>query len=119
MASSFNKDHAIIAQNATAPAAQLTAAIIGANPEHATTTESAKALFDNIRTHIFQGSLALAGGAADPVDEDPALISFNSGKMAGKTIAEAHAEDPTYITWVIEKGPNAYMKAKCKAFLGQ
>lgn len=57
----FNKDAAIIAQNATTPAANLAAAIITANPAHATTTESALALFDAVREHIYNGSLLLAG----------------------------------------------------------
>lgn len=117
--SGFQKDQAIIAQNAATAAGPIVAQIIGANPKHPTTVESALALFDRVRTHIYSGSMELAGGlpiaAAEP--ETPGDTVFNGGKHAGKTIAEVHAEDPSYITWSIDKGKNDFMRRACQAFL--
>lgn len=115
----YNKDQSIMAQNAATGAVRLVAAIIEANPAHPTTAESALALFDRVRVHIYNGSMTLAGGVPDAVatPESPGDLTFNYGKNKGKTIAECHAEDPTYITWVIDKGSNEYMRDACKAFL--
>lgn len=115
----FQKDRAIVAQNAATAAGAIVASIITANPKHPTTVESALTLFDRVRTHIFNGGMELAGGmptgAVTP--DDPGSVVFNYGKNKGKTVAQAHAEDPTYITWVIDKGNNDYMRDACKAFL--
>lgn len=141
----FNKDAAIVAQNATGPAAQLCAAIIMANPSHdgGTTTESALALFDTVRTHIFNGSMLLGGvenaveflnatpaprtsGGSKPSSGgggsrggNPGEVTFTVGKHKGKTIAEVHAEAPDYLTWCVENmaGKNDFLVGKIKAFL--
>jgi hypothetical protein len=137
----FNKDAAIIAQNATAPAAALAAAIINANPDHVTTTESALALFDQVREHIYNGSLMLAGVEsvvefldATPARREPAAhgggggsrnngdagsVAFNMGKHKGKTIAEVHNEAPDYLTWAVENMRNDYMVKQIRAYLNQ
>lgn len=129
----FNKDKAIIAQNSASVAANLTAAIIAANPEKATTTESALALFDTVRSHIFGGSVALAEEAAQapgpraaskpagaqsaaPATGDPGDVTLTMGKHRGKTLAQVDNEDPTYLTWILEKGTNAELKSAVRAY---
>lgn len=131
----FNKDAVIVAQNATMPAVQLCCAIIGANPDRATTTESALALYDTVHQHIFTQSMLMGGvdsveafleaspsSAGTRTSTDPGAVTFRgSGKHAGKTIADVHAEDPEYLTWAVsDKGlRNSYMVGQIRAFLGQ
>lgn len=132
----FNKDAVIVAQNATMPAVQLCCAIIAANDSKPTTTESALALYDQVHQHVFEQSMLMGGVdsvesflEAEPApsrgtrtNSDPGSVAFRgSGKHAGKTIAEVHAEDPEYLTWAItEKGlRNQYMVQQIRAFLGQ
>lgn len=146
MPNRFNKDAVIVAQNATIPAVQLAAAIITANPERVTTTESALALFDEVRTHIFEGSMALAGvedieafidtvpsrapsgrggsGGGAPRNngggnQAPGDVAFNVGKHKGETIAQVHESDPEYLTWAVDKMRNDFMVTRIKSFLAE
>lgn len=141
MGNKFNKDAVIVAQNATIPAVNLAAAIITANPERVTTTESALELFDAIRTHIFEGSMALAGvedveafidampsrapsrGGAPRSNgggnQSPGDVTFNVGKHKGESIAAVHASDPEYLTWAVEKMRNDFMVTRIKSYLAE
>jgi len=136
----FNKDAVIVAQNATAPAVNLAAAIIEANRERPTTTESALRLFDEVHTHIFNHSMLLGGvesvveflnakpapqssgprgttrPSSAPSSRNPGDTVVNMGKHKGKTIAEIHDEAPDYLTWLVEKGNNDFLRRQITAF---
>lgn len=142
----FNKDAVIVAQNATMPAVTLAAAIMAANPEHATTTESALRLYDAVHSHVAEKSMQFGGVEsledfleAEPASNsrgprgnttsptrqgapsggDPGSVQFNSGKHRGKSIAEVHASEPDYLTWAVEKLRNEYMVGRISAYLAQ
>lgn len=136
----FNKDAVIVAQNATAPSVALTAAIIAANPDKATTTDSALRLFDEVHTHIFNHSMLLGGvenaveflnakpapqssgprgttrPSSAPGSRNPGDTVVNMGKHKGKTIAAIHEEAPDYLTWLVDKGNNDFLRKQIQAF---
>ena len=140
---SFNKDHAIIAQNSATAAATIYSAI---GPQ-----EWSKEIYEQIRTDIFSGSLALAGAEtvvqtfeapssvadiarqAAPAGETPfppagggfsasgggtagaTVLKF--GKHRGKTIAQVASEDPGWLDWASQNTNNDFVKTKIREFL--
>lgn len=54
-----------------------------------------------------------SGGGSDA---GGVVIKF--GKMKGKTIAQAHAEEPDYVQWLGESSNNDFIKGKVQEFLG-
>lgn len=127
---SFSKEHAIIAQNAATAAATLLQG-----------TSVTMEQFEEVRTSIFQGSLALAGAEsvvqvfegetatapkapAQPAPSTPSNSSggpgevvVNFGKHRGKTIAAIANEDESYIEWLSNEANNDYIKNMAKKFL--
>ena len=136
---SFNKDHAIIAQNSATAAATIYAAI---GPQEWSTE-----LYERIRTDIFNGSIGLAGAetivqtfeaptsVADIAREAaPAPQSTGGGfstsgggtagatvlkfgKHRGKTIAQVASEDPGWLDWAAQNTNNDFVKTKIREFL--
>lgn len=128
----FNKDRAIIAQNSATAAAAILANM---------TTDSLEdtlALFDAVRTHIFEGSLALAesneptttastgfgnrGGFTKPSNgggsnDAGAGVVMKFGKYAGRSIGDVYETDSDYIVWLSEKSNNDFLKTKATEFL--
>lgn len=138
---SFNKDHAIIAQNSATAAATIYSAI---GPQ-----EWNKDLYEKIRTDIFNGSIGLAG-AQSVVEafESPSSIgdvaresfsapssaptgdSFSAsggggagstvlkfGKHRGKTISQVAQEDRGWLDWASQNTNNDFVKTKIREFL--
>lgn len=124
----FDKDRAIIAQNSAAAAANIVAAEGVWDADR----------FDEVRTHIFQGTLALAGAApvavsaVEAVQEafpgaelqgvpssssnDAGDVVLNFGKHKGKTIAQVQASDPGWLDWVLDKSNNQFIVGKVREF---
>lgn len=133
---SFSKDHAIIAQNSATAAATIYAAI---GPQEWTAD-----LYEQIRTDIFNGSIALAGAEAvvqtfespssvadiarDATPQQNSGFSASSGgtagatilkfgKHRGKTIAQVASEDPGWLDWASQNTNNDFVKTKIREFL--
>lgn len=129
----FSKDHAIIAQNS----ATVTAAILS-NMETGSLEETL-ALFDTIRKHVMEGTLALAdvegvtpqqsggfkksftrssgGGSYSGGDDAGAGVVMKFGKYAGRTIGDVYESDSEYIVWLSEKSNNDFLRTKATEFL--
>lgn len=127
---SFSKEHAITAQNAATAAATL---LQGKD----VTMEQ----YEEVRTSIFQGSLALAGAetvvqvfegetavapapSSQPAPSSPTSNSggpgevvVNFGKFRGKTIAQIAEADESYLEWLSNEANNDYIKNMAKRFL--
>ena len=133
---SYNKEYAIAAQNAATAAATL----LGG-------TGASKEQYDDVREHIFKGTLALAGAEsvivafegesyaepqavstpqvvqsyapAAPASGPNELDSFvvNSGKHSGKTFAQIRAEDPGWLTWASDNLKNDFVRRKAQQYL--
>lgn len=136
---SFNKENAIIAQNSATAAAAIVSAIINVSGE--VLPDVIKTTFDDIREHIFNGTLALGGtemvvntfeaptSVAEVVGETTASSGFsiNSsgagatvlkfGKHRGKTIAEVAREDRGWLDWAAQNTNNDFVKTKIREFL--
>jgi hypothetical protein len=133
----YDKDRAIAAQNAATAAATVYAAIVSQG-----TPEWDANLYDNIRTAIFNGTLALGGAEAvverfeGVVQEvqasvpaapaatqtgplsDAGNVDIRNGKHAGKTIKQVFAEDPTYLEWAAANlDRNQFLRDKIREFL--
>lgn len=126
----FNKDRAIIGQNAATAAATLLAGT-GASYED----------FEELRTAIAEGSLAFADGVIEGQTESAprrsggggyrprstggggqsndagAGVSIKFGKYRGRTIEDVYSEDPEYIQWLAESSTNDFIKSKSAEFL--
>lgn len=121
----FSKDRAIIGQNAATAAATLLQGT-GATYED----------FESMRTAIAEGSLAFADGVIEGVTDAPkksytprasggggqsndagAGVALKFGKYAGTTIADVHAKDPEYVTWLAETSNNEFIKGKAAEYL--
>lgn len=129
----FSKDHAIIAQNSAS-----VAATVLSNMETASLEETL-ALFDSVRKHIFEGTLALAdvegfvpaaparktftrGGGSNysgggNTDDGGAGVVMKFGKYAGRTIGDVYETDSEYIVWLSEKSNNDFLRNKATEFL--
>lgn len=108
---SFDRERSIIAQNAGTTAANLLSTIHGGGVVSVVDAEQVIAQFEDLRTRVFEGTLALAGeqpGAvtvSDVVKTFPGATAeaapsgggsagsykFTTGKYTGKTIAEVDA----------------------------
>lgn len=137
---SFNKDHAIIAQNSATAAATIYSAI---GPQ-----EWNKDIYEQIRTDIFNGSISLAGAEAivqtfdspssvgdiareaAPAPQQTGGSGFSAsgggtagatvlkfGKHRGKTIAQVASEDPGWLDWAAQNTNNDFVKTKIREFL--
>ncbi len=134
---SFSKDHAIIAQNSATAAATIYSAI---GPQ-----EWNKDLYEQIRTDIFSGSIALAGAETIVQTFDaPASVGeivreaapqsnsggfsasgggnagatvLKFGKHRGKTIAQVASEDAGWLDWASQNTNNDFIKTKIREFL--
>lgn len=126
----FNKDRAIIGQNAATAAATLLQGT-GAGYDE----------FEAVRTAIAEGSLAFADGVVAGQTEAQAVtasrpttgykssggggqssdsgagIAFKFGKHAGSTIAEVYGTDSKYIEWIAETSNNEFMRGKAVEYL--
>jgi len=129
----YNKEFAIAAQNAATAAATLLSG-----------TGAGIDTFESVRTAIFNGTVALGGAESviEAFEAGPATVSapevvssyvppapsqvassgagsvaFNGGKHQGKTIAQVHAEDASYIEWAADKMKNTFMQNKCREYL--
>ena len=135
---SFNKENAIIAQNSATAAAAIVSAIINISGE--VLPDTIKATFDDIREHIFNGTLALGGtemvvnafeaptSVAEVAYETTGNnVSVNSGgagatvlkfgKHRGKTIAQVAVEDRGWLDWASQNTNNDFVKNKIREFL--
>ena len=131
----WNKDNAIAAQNAGSTAAQLYQVVaVPGQPFNAT-------LYNEIRTEVFNGTLALAGaGAVVEVTEgsppvggynssgpsssgggrtDPGSVDVKFGKHRGKTFDQINLEDREWIEWAAENSNNEFIKRVAREFLEQ
>ncbi len=134
----FSKDRLIVAQNSATAAAAIVASMRASD-----SVEGLLAAFDEIRSHIFEGSIAFADGAiAGQTEVQQAVsnhtparsgggggssdagagVAFKFGKHSGSTIAEVYASTadgagPSYIEWVSRESNNDFMKAKATEFL--
>ncbi|MGZ4518796.1 MAG: exodeoxyribonuclease X C-terminal domain-containing protein [Mycobacteriaceae bacterium] len=133
----FSKDRAIIAQNATGAAATIVAALLSKDD----TVEDAVALFNTVRTDIFEGSLSLADGVIEGQteaaprrsstsrsprttgsgggrsDDAGAGVKLKFGKYAGRSIEDVYGEDAEYIEWLADTSNNEFIKGKAGEFL--
>lgn len=132
----FSKDHAIIAQNSATGAAAIVAQMQTNN------LEETLALFDAVRTHIFEGTLVLSersdvttpatgtftkksfersgnsGTSANGYTDDAgAGIIMKFGKYAGRSIGDVYESDSEYITWLSEKSNNDFLRNKATEFI--
>lgn len=129
----FNKDRLIVAQNSATGAATIVASL------GLTDAVEAVEAFDAIRTHIFEGSLALSNGDIEGQDapaprssggsykkssggggqsnDAGAGVSLKFGKYAGKTIEDVYSTDPEYITWLADTSNNDFIKGKASEYL--
>lgn len=131
---SYNKEYAIASQNAATAAATLLSGT-GASYEE----------FERTRTAIFNGTIHLAGAetivqvfeaetpssvtAQQVVQETRsevtaggprpnADLAVNSGKHAGKTLAQIQAVDPGWLEWASTELRNDFLRTRVKEFLG-
>lgn len=135
---SFIKDNAIIGQNAATAAATVVAALVGSGDILG--VAEAITAFSDIRTAIFEGSLACAGvESPDEVPADaprrsggfprrasgggnanPGEVVINFGKHKGKTIAGLAAEGDEgreYVEWLAASSNNDFIKKVTREFL--
>jgi hypothetical protein len=127
----WSKDAAIIAQNSATVAAALVQRVVISDIDE---FDEFLALFDKVRTHVFEGSLALAGVTSPdeiPADtrnnggggrrpaSDPGAITVDMGtKHKGKTIAAIYVEDPEYVSnFLADKCNNDFLRRNARAFL--
>lgn len=130
-----DKERAIAAQNAASAAATLLAG-----------TGAGMDVFENVRTAIFNGTIALVGGAgaqstAEAVSNiqssfpgaqavtppapqptqssDTGSVVIKFGKYSGKTISQVFSEDPDYVTGFLTKSNNDFVKTKVHTFLAE
>ena len=130
----YSKENAIAAQNAGSTAAQLYQVVAGTGqPFNAT-------LYNEIRTEVFNGTLALAGaGAVVEVTEgsppvggysnspqssgagraDPGSVDVKFGKHRGKTFDQINLEDREWIEWAAENSNNEFIKRVAREYLDQ
>lgn len=129
----YNLDRAIVAQNSATAAATIVAALVGAG-----VTDAVTETFDEVRTHIFEGTLALADGIIEGQDvqntpparsastprggggnanDAGAGVRLKFGKYEGKTIAEVYSTDPQYVEWLAETSNNDFIKGKTAEYL--
>ena len=123
----FNTQLAIMAQNSATAAATVVAALVASGDADAFNA------FEDIRTAIFEGTLALADGEIEGVTENAggfrssgggtrpddagAGVPIKFGKYQGKTIAEVYAEDAGYIKWLAREGNNDFLRGKAAQYL--
>ena len=138
----LDKDKAIIAQNSATAAAAIVAAEISAGR-----AVDPAARFDEVRTHIFNGTIALGGAemvvetfttppagvpttaapAAAPAPasspsvlgggQDPGTLELKFGKYRGQTVAQVFNSDVEWLKWVAREGNNEFMKGKVREYL--
>lgn len=131
---SYSTEAAIAAQNAATAAATLLATTGGLTTA---APESILETFEQIRLGIFEGTVRLAqetevgqvaprqyasggaprraSGGGGSVTEDGTTV-FNSGKHAGKTIAQVQEEAPDYLDWCVDNLRNDFMRRRIAAF---
>lgn len=119
----FNKDRAIIGQNAATAAATILAGT------GATTDE-----FEALRTSIAEGSLAFAddglaasatppagspqrGGSGGQSTDHGAGVVVKFGQYSGQTIEAIHSQDAEYVQWLADSSNNPFIKGKAAEFL--
>jgi hypothetical protein len=128
-----DREKSIIAQNAGTTAANIVGNYDGSEP-----LSDYLNRFDEVRRHVFNGTLAYAGaesvverfeGAstaptvsalkppAANTSSDVGSIVLKSGKYQGKTIAQVAEEDISYLEWTAENSKNTFLKDKAAAFL--
>lgn len=130
------KDIRIVAQNAGTSAATIYAALATQRGD----TDFNKADYDDIRDHIFSGSLSLgteatvgaAFGTPEPTATEVANGQVNNdggalgdlvlkyGKYRGKTLDEVHDlgdEGVGWLEWAAEKTNNDFMKSRIQSYL--
>lgn len=136
----FNKDSAIVAQNAATAAATVMAALIAQRGDTAFNADE----YEDIRTHIFQGSMALGGAEAivevfegegdydarGSWDDKPSTQTtrydtgkrnadfvIKAGKHRGKTLQQIDAADPGWLKWAAGNMNNDFAKRKIQEYL--
>lgn len=63
------------------------------------------------------GGRKSSGGGGGGDNADPATLVVNSGKYAGQTIAQIHANDPEYLDWTAENSKNDFLRGRVQEFL--
>lgn len=136
----FDKDKAIIAQNSATAAAAIVASL------GATYVDDALVIFDQVREHIFRGTLELAGvetvietfeGPVTPAATAPTAptlapttssapigggagsVVIKFGKYRDQSLQAIYEQAPDYVEWLAEKGNNEFMKNKAREFLAE
>jgi hypothetical protein len=124
-----DREKSIIAQNAGTTAANIVGNYDGSEP-----LADYLNRFDEVRRHVFNGTLAYAGAEAvvehfenEPPKQAPQTsantssdigsIVLKSGRYAGKTIAQVGSEDISYLEWTAKNSKNTFLKDKAAAFL--
>ena len=129
----YTLSKANLAQTAYNVASTVTGALVGAGL--ISSTEDAFDCFRSTQAEVFEELSKLQdsepkseprssggrrynnAGGGDSKDAGSIVLSDKFKKHANKTIAQVYAEDPSYVVWMAEKGRNAYMAGKAKAFL--
>lgn len=136
----MDRDKSIIAQNAGTTAANLVASAVQAGTLAPASLDDLLATFDNVRTQVFNGTLALAGAQAvvesfegDSYGNVPtersapsssggrphADVEVRIGKYRGKTIGAIH-DDPEgadWLQWASNSLSNDWLKTRIREFL--
>lgn len=135
----MDKDRSIIAQSAGKDAAEITKALIGAGE---VSSLSALDVYENLKTGIFNSTLALAGaqsvvesfeGNSSPSSSPASApsgggggsgrphadVEVRIGKYRGKTIGAIHdePEGADWLGWASENLSNDWLKSRIREFL--
>lgn len=137
----FDRERGIAAQNAGTTAANLVASAVAAGTLAPASVDELVIEFEQLRTTVFQGTLALAGAetivetfespttpAADSFDA-PAVapaasgarphadVAVKIGKHKGKTIGQIFQEDEGWLEWASQNVSNDWLKGRIREFL--
>lgn len=127
----YEKESAIAAQNAGSTAATLYASLVNSGQVQGFDP----AVYNDIRTAVFNGTLALAGAGAvvevtegqpsgngnvgTPGNANPATVVVNFGRHRGKTISAIAAEDISWVEWAAKECNNPFIKNIAREYLEQ